>query len=117
MTKPLLIATSIALALSISACGRDDRADAQRTAPGANIATTPPPSSPVGSSPSSSGGTSGMGATGEATGPAGSGASPPGNTAPGGMSGTGGANIDQQGNTPAYGAPKDNPTAGSGTSR
>ena len=73
MTRQLLIATSVALALSVTACGRnDDRADASRTAPGANTATTVPPSSPVdagSSSSSASGGTSGMGAGGTASSP------------------------------------------------
>jgi hypothetical protein len=61
MTKPLLIATSIALALAVTACGRDDRA----------VVTTPPPSSPVDSTPSQSpsGVTSGMGSSGTLSGP------------------------------------------------
>ena len=53
-----------------------------------------------------------MGAGGEASGPAGSGGSPGGAAA----SGKGDATMDQQGNTPAYGAPKNNPTAGSPSS-
>src|SRR5688572_33351782 len=93
MTKPLLIAASVALALSITACGREDRADAQKTAPGANIATPsplPPADSVAGSS---SGGTSGMGAGGEASGPAGSAApsGSPSGTSESGAAGSGAA--------------------------
>ena len=71
MTRQLLIATSVALALSVTACGRnDDRADANRVAPGANTAVTTPPALPQ-DNPSSSatGGTSGIGAAGTAGSP------------------------------------------------
>lgn len=70
MTRQLLIATSVALALSVSACGRDDdeRADAYRTAPGANTAVTTPPALPQDNpSESATGSTSGTGAAGTAS--------------------------------------------------
>ena len=71
MTRQLLIATSVALALSVTACGRnDDRADASRTAPGANTATSPASAIPPAPDQSgATGGTSGMGAGGTASSP------------------------------------------------
>ena len=71
MSKPLLIAVSVALALSVTACKRDEsRAERENMAPGANIATTPPPSSPVDTGGAhSSGATTGTGAGGMTSGP------------------------------------------------
>ena len=68
MTRQILIASAVALALSVTACGREDRADATRTAPGANTATSPasaiPPAADQSTASSPTGGTSGMGAAG-----------------------------------------------------
>lgn len=72
MTRQLVIATSVALALSVTACGRnDDRADANRMAPGANTAVTTPPALPQDNPGSTAtGGTTGIGAAGTAGSPA-----------------------------------------------
>ena len=107
MTKPLLIAASVALALSVTACGREDRADANRTAPGANVATTPQPSSPV-----DSGGTTGAGAGGMTSGGAASASSSPAISGSGpDQTGGPGASYGTQSSVPPTGTP----SAGAGS--
>ena len=101
MTKPIFIAAAVALALSVAACGRDDDA----AAPVGPTSSTTTPANPTGgplvtgetSSPAT-GGTTGLGASGTGTG--GTSTSTPGMDSTGSQSGTGGASMSPDSNTP-----------------
>ena len=103
MTKPIYIAAAVALALSVTACGRDD--DAAPAGPTSSTTTPGTPSSgPLVTGETSSpatGGTTGMGASG--TGMGGTSTSTPGMDSTGSQSGTGGTSLSSDSNIP--GAP------------
>jgi hypothetical protein len=109
MTKPIYIAAAVALALSVSACGRDDDATMPPTGPTSSTGTSSGPlvtgEPGASSSASATGGTSGLGASG--TGAGGTSTSTPGIDGTGSQAGTGGALMSPDSNASS--------AAGSGT--